>query len=568
MQAPTVANDFLTLVEKSGLLSANQIRKATDRFNFDESMKAESVARTLVRERVLTPFQAERLLEGRYRGFLIDGYRVREILGIGGMGCVYIAEDAKKTKKVALKILSSQHALDAGMLARMKLEAHAGMLIDHPNVVRTLGIGSTGAANYMVMELFRGITMHELVALSGPVKWQMACDMFMQAAEGLQAAHDIDIIHRDIKPANVLIDSEGTTKLLDFGLALLKKDAAEEFSLAMIFGHDCLGTPDYIAPEQIVDSNEVDIRADIYSLGCTFYVALTGRAPFPEKSNSAKLKAHQTKTAVPIRELRPKVPKEVAAIVERMMSRDPDKRPSTAREVIELLKPHAQRRPVKFQFRELITLRAKQARKKENAVTKGAVSGPRSSITSQSWMGNPSHHLAAEVDTFTADDTPAIRQPAPPRTPKEPVETPRRPSRPVAEPRGNVPKGWSLVRLTNNQRIALTRVKTRIGKSGECEVPMHGTCVDDRQCYVEFADNQWKLHQESKAQPTFVNGESQFHVTLKHGATITFSDGSGFRLVNADQEARSVVRRRKLVLFGAFLAVAALAAAGWFFFLQ
>ena len=151
------------------------------------------------------------------------------------MGCVFIAEDSESKEKIALKVLSSQFSTDAGMLARMRLEGWAGMQIDHPNVVRTHRVGSTGAVNFLVMDLKRAISLHEMVALGGPVKPPMACDMFHQAALGIQAAHDCNIVHRDIKPANLLIDHSGQTSVLDFGLALVGSDKAEEFSLAMIF---------------------------------------------------------------------------------------------------------------------------------------------------------------------------------------------------------------------------------------------------------------------------------------------------------------------------------------------
>lgn len=237
------------------------------RFNIPDTATARETAKLLLRGRVLTPFQAERLLEGRYRGLVIDGYRIREVLGFGGMGCVFIAEDPNEDRKVAIKVLSSEHALDAGMLARMKLEAIAGMRLNHPNIIRTYRMNTTGAVHYLVMELFRGISLHELVALFGPLKWPMVCDIALQAAEALKAAHAMGIIHRDIKPANFLIDKDGVARILDFGLAMMNDVPDEEFSLSMVFGHDCLGTPDYIAPEQSRDSRRVDSRADIYSLG-------------------------------------------------------------------------------------------------------------------------------------------------------------------------------------------------------------------------------------------------------------------------------------------------------------
>ncbi|MCA9047152.1 MAG: protein kinase [Planctomycetaceae bacterium] len=554
MDAPTVANEFLELVVKSELLSADQVRRAAEKLEITATVTAESAARRFVRNRLLTPFQAERLLEGRYRGFVIYGYRVREVLGVGGMGCVYIAEDRDKNRKVALKVLSSQHALDAGMLTRMKLEAFAGMHIKHPNVIETYRISSTGAVHYMVMELVRGISLHELVALSGPVKWQMACDMFLQVAEGLHAAHRRGIIHRDIKPANILIDAQGVTKLLDFGLAKIAAKEGEEFSLAMIFGHDCLGTPDYIAPEQAVDSNSVGPTADIYSLGCTFYVALTGRVPFPEKTNAAKIEAQKKKIARPIRDIRPNVPAEVAAIAAKMMAKDPAERYSSAAAVIRELRPFAERREVKFDFRELVTIRAKQAREKDAARKRGsAVRPPRSSITSAAaWIDNSSHHLQAEIDTCASEDTPAIRQPAPPKRQSGSHVTAQQSTvhqdRVAIQTRGNVPSGWFVRLLKTRQKYDITRVKTRIGTAEECEIRLQDSVADSRQCYIEYAGSRWNLRTESLSQPTFVNGHPETFVELRHGSKVTFTDGSGFELLSEGEIARERKFRRNLLL--------------------
>lgn len=577
MQAPTVANEFFQLVLKSKLLSEAQLQQAVEMFDLDESRSARSIARRLVRERVLAPFQAERLLEGRYRGFVIDGYRVREVLGVGGMGCVYIAEDREHNRKVALKVLASQHNTDSGMLARMKLEARAGMEIDHPNVIRTYKIDSTGAVNYMVMELLRGISLHEYVALNGPMKWGMASDIFCQIAEGLQAAHNRQIIHRDIKPANILVAADGEAKLLDFGLAKLADGEGDEFSLAMIFGHDCLGTPDYIAPEQAEDSNNIDQTADIYSLGCTFYVALTGRVPFPQKKNSEKLAGHREGRYRPISDIRRDVPDGLIAIVEKMMARQPQDRFQTARELAAALKPFCKRRDVEFDFRELVTLRAKQARDRDRAQAQGQRrrSSTNSSITSTaSWLNNSSQHLQSELDTMAGEDTPAIRQPDT-RTRRTPSQTAgSRPAPAAAAPRAavsrsvNVPRGWSLQLVKSGRTLPLARVKTRIGTSDECEIRMHGTIADNRQCTVEYENGRWVMRQESRKVPTFVNGRSESFKELGHGSVISFSDGNSLKLVSKDELDRAAERRNKLKavgVIGGSLLVAA-AAVWWLLF--
>lgn len=562
MQAPTVANEFFQLLVKSKLLSEEQLRQAIEALSLDESMPPKTVARTMINNRMLTPFQAERLLEGRYRGFVIDGYRVREVLGIGGMGCVYIAEDHENNRKVALKVLASHHNTDPGMLARLKLEAMAGMKIKHPNVIETYKVDSTGAVNYMVMELMRGISLHELVAIKGPMKWGSACDVFSQIANGLQAAHDNRIIHRDIKPANILIAADGLAKLLDFGLAKVEEGKRDEFSLAMIFGHDCLGTPDYIPPEQAKDSAAVDETADIYSLGCTFYVALTGRVPFPQKKNSEKITAHRTMKPRPIKEIRRDVPDDLIAIIEKMMAKLPADRFQSAAELVTALKPYCKRRPVEFDFRELVTLRARQARDREKTKSDSQRKRPstNSSITSSAgWMGNSSHHLQADLDTLAAGDTPAIRQPAP--GPSRSTQMNSRPAatRGVYSNNRNVPQGWSVRPLKPGRAIALVRVKNRVGTASECELPLKDSVADSRQCYIEFDGTNWVMHQESLKVPTLVDGKNETVKVLKHGSKLSFSDGSGFVLNS--QAGVLGEKKRKRILWIALACTVAVAVA-------
>ncbi len=565
MLVPVAAQDLFQLLEKSGLLTVPQVRKVRDKLDINDRASAEDTARRLVRERVITPFQAERLLEGRYRGLVIDRYRIRELLGFGGMGCVFIAEDPDEDRKVAIKVLSSEHALDAGMLARMKLESIAGMRLDHPNIIKTLRLGSTGAVHFLVMELVRGISLHELVALHGALKWPVACDIALQAAEALRAAHQIGIIHRDIKPANFLIDQEGVARILDFGLAMLGDGADEEFSLSMVFGHDCLGTPDYIAPEQSLDSRSVDGRADIYSLGATLYVALTARVPFPDKANRAKLEAHRTRVPKNVCELRPEIPTEVGAIVARMMEKDPAKRFQSTAELIAALRPHAKRKKIPFDFRELVTLRAKQAKARvENTGRK--LSGPKSSITSASgWLQASGHHFsAAATDSFSREETPSFRQNVTEPARRETVRSSgTAPIRPVSN-KGLAPAGWRLQIAGQKKRASLVRTRYSIGSGSAADFQLNEPGVDDIQCWIEFDGQQWQLRQESKTHPTYVNGRVEAYCALRHGSRLTFGRKSGYRLVCVPQE--QLNRRRLIKAFIAvavFIAVVAMSYAGW-----
>ncbi len=563
MQSPVAAHDFFDLVEKSGLLSALQVRKVQEKLQIDLSLSAEETARRLVREKILTPFQAERLLEGRYRGLVIDGYRIRELLGFGGMGCVFIAEDPQEDRKVALKVMSAEHALDAGMLARLKLEASAGMRLTHPNIVKTYRLDNTGAVHYLVMELIRGISLHELVALFGAIKFPMACDIIMQAAEALQFAHEQGIVHRDIKPANFLIDQSGLARILDFGLALIQDGGEEEFSLSMVFGHDCLGTPDYIAPEQIIDSGSVDKRADIYSLGATFFVALTAHVPFPEKSNKQKLDAHRNKVAKSVCELKPEIPKEVGAIVARMLEKDPAKRFQSMAEVVAALLPFARRKTITFDFRELVTLRAKQAKTRAENQGRKAAAAPKSSITSTAeWLQSNSHHFVVGTDSFGKIETPPARSASRDSSGSEEQQSSSTaPIRPVSF-RGSSPSGWRFEIRGSKHRIPLVKSRNSLGSGASADVRIMEPAVDSLQCWIEYDGQQWQLRQESKSRPTYVNGSVEAYCKLKHGSRLTFGGKTQVRLISLSQEQENH-RRLNLALTGSAILTGAIGLAGF-----
>src|SRR5262245_61196280 len=187
MGTPLVADPFVTLLKKSGLLPPADIASAVQRFDLGDEPVAKDVARAFVRDGLLTRFQAERLLEGRYRGFFIDHYKVLEILGAGGMSCLYLAEDRENGQQVALKVLSDLHKHDAAMLTRLKIEARAGQRLRHSAIIRTDEVHRTddvlGEVWYLVMEYVEGINLEELINLHGPIPAAQACDFIWQAAE-------------------------------------------------------------------------------------------------------------------------------------------------------------------------------------------------------------------------------------------------------------------------------------------------------------------------------------------------------------------------------------------------
>lgn len=319
----------------------------------------------LMLQGLLTRFQADWLLNGTFQEFVIDEFRILAILGTGGMGWLYMGINEQTGEKVAVKLISRN--MDNDYLTRFKMEARAGLKLNHPNIVRTIKLGETEDILYVAMELVEGLSLQELIARQASIPWPQACSLIAQAAAGLQHAHEKNMVHRDIKPGNLLVKKNGEAKLLDFGLALMAKDE-DEFMLAMIAGQGCVGTADYIAPEQTLDSFNVDPRADIYSLGCTLYCALTGTVPFPGESISKKLRAHRTKDARPVRSLKPDVPAAVEAIVAKMMARKPDDRYPSAADVAAALSPHARSSAAPFDFSQVLAQRSEEARQRINAL--------------------------------------------------------------------------------------------------------------------------------------------------------------------------------------------------------
>lgn len=353
---------------KSKILPEEKIQEFLSVSRVQREEDPTELAKLAIRANITTRFQAEEILRGRGRRLRVNDYILLEVLGFGGMGLVYIARHVENGERVAMKILGEQFKHDNGMRARFRVEAKAGMLVDHPKLVKTLELGTRtdlyGQTEFMAMELFEGVTLLEGISFSnGPMKWDATCDVVSQVAQGLGYLHARGMVHRDVKPDNILVDRHGHAKLLDFGLTLTDLNADDdEFSLAMIFGQDCLGTADYIAPEQSVDSMKVDGRADIYSLGCTLYVALTARRPFPRETRQATVAAHRTDPRPRVDTVNPSVPVELVNIIERMMAIDPAKRPANMEEVRELLQPFRRRRNWAFEFQQVLAQRCELKR--------------------------------------------------------------------------------------------------------------------------------------------------------------------------------------------------------------
>jgi uncharacterized protein (TIGR03067 family) len=280
-------------------------------------------------------------------------YRVQELLGVGGMGAVYKAEHLLMERPVALKLINHALTSNPAMIERFRREMKTAGQLRHPNIVMAHDAEQVGDAHFLVMEYVEGTSLARVVADRGPLPVREACAYVRQAAAGLQYAHERGMVHRDIKPQNLMLTPDGEVKILDFGLARFAMETAPQplaslpsttveapgASLTQI--GVVMGTPDYIAPEQARDAHTADIRADIYSLGCTLYDLLAGHAPFSDGTVISKIAAHRERTPRPLTELRSDVPPSLGRVVARMMAKDPAGRYQTPAAVAEALHPFA-----------------------------------------------------------------------------------------------------------------------------------------------------------------------------------------------------------------------------------
>ncbi|MBA4187290.1 MAG: hypothetical protein C0467_04645 [Planctomycetaceae bacterium] len=335
MSVPNSVEELLGLIRRSGVVDERQLNAYLERPKFASGLPAEvqDFLDMMIRDGILTNFQAEQYLLGKSRGFVIGQYKLLERVGVGGMGQVFLCENAVTRKRAAIKVLPPSKADQPSALGRFQREARAAAALEHPNVVRTHQIDQDGDLHFIVMDYIDGSNLMEMVQNFGAMDIARAVSYARQVAAGLDYAFRSKIIHRDIKPGNVLVDRKGVARILDMGLARILTDHADQLTIK----YDdkiVLGTADYVAPEQVANSHSVDGRADIYALGATLYFLLAGHPPFPTGTVSQKLLWHRTKEPTPIRAIRPEVPEGLAAVLAKMMAKDPKARYQTPAQVV------------------------------------------------------------------------------------------------------------------------------------------------------------------------------------------------------------------------------------------
>jgi WD40 repeat protein/tRNA A-37 threonylcarbamoyl transferase component Bud32 len=333
---------FLDVLRESRLLDAKQwaelpaLRRCGD---------VRALARELVRRGWLTPYQANQVARGRGKDLTLGPYVLLEPLGEGGMGQVFKARHPLMKRVVALKLIRAERLQHGDALSRFQREIVAAGRLSHPNVIIAHDAVQVGRTICLVMEFAEGTDLGKLLKQRGPLPVAEACEYVRQAALGLQHAHEQGLVHRDVKPGNLLLtrpggaQAGGVVKVLDLGLARLGTSADEDSATALTGASALMGTPDYMAPEQAGDAHAVDIRADIYSLGCTLYALLTGRAPFAGTQLTQKILAHLSAEPPPLESMRTDVPPALAAVVRRLMAKQAEQRYQTPADVAAALAP-------------------------------------------------------------------------------------------------------------------------------------------------------------------------------------------------------------------------------------
>jgi TolB-like protein len=273
----------------------------------------------------------------------VGSYRLIRPLGRGAMGCVYDALHTRLKRLVAVKLLSGRRGTDLPSLARFQREMEAIGKLDHPNIIRATDAGEVDGVPFLVMEFVDGPDLARVVKVCGSLSTADACEVIRQAALGLQHAYEHGLVHRDLKPSNLLLGQGGVVKVLDLGLALFQGEHAPEEGLTAT--GQLLGTFDYMAPEQAEDTHTVDVRADLYSLGCTLYHFLAGRPPFAgegQRSFRSKMRAHAETPPPPIDRSESPLPAGLEALLARLLAKDPTHRPATPAALAEALAPFAE----------------------------------------------------------------------------------------------------------------------------------------------------------------------------------------------------------------------------------
>ncbi|MBY0524337.1 MAG: serine/threonine protein kinase [Gemmataceae bacterium] len=310
--------------------------------------ESKALTKTLLQRGWLTPYQANQLVPGNVGELVLGSYILLERLGAGGTGQVFKARHQRLDRVVALKLIRRELLTEPEVVARFYREMQLVSQLDHPNVIHAYDAGPAGETHFLAMEFVEGIDLGKLVKQGGAIPVMQACEYIRQAALGLQHIHERGLVHRDIKPHNLIVSRrEGLVKLADLGLARLPHGVNGEVTAAITAAQSTgtltpenamlIGTADYLAPEQALDFHNADIRADIYSLGCTLYFLLAGQPPFAGGNLAQKVTNHLHSKPPDIGQFRKDVPPALVDVLGRMLAKRPEERFQTPAELVKPL---------------------------------------------------------------------------------------------------------------------------------------------------------------------------------------------------------------------------------------
>jgi serine/threonine-protein kinase len=303
-----------------------------------------ALAEYLVAQKILTQFQADRLLQGKTQGFVLGPYTLMDALGSGSMGTVYKAVSKTDSRWYAVKVLPRRSMWNV-RIARRKVRAFEGC--KHPAVVPFVDVGTSGGMHYLTWPLVEGEPLDQVVQRQGKLAPATAAHYVLQAARGLEVCHTQGLFHGLLKPSNLMLGSDGQIRILDLGIgSLLAETEGESLVDTMSSANSMASGLDCASPESIMDPNNLTPTGDQYSLGCVLYYCLAGRYPFPEGTAVEKMMAHQTKEPEAITDVVAGLPAELAAVVEKLMQKKPEARFASTREVIAALEPLAADAPL------------------------------------------------------------------------------------------------------------------------------------------------------------------------------------------------------------------------------
>jgi serine/threonine-protein kinase len=394
---------FVWDLRRSNLIDRGQLDQIVGEYlNKHPGAEPPALAEFLVGKSILTRFQADRLLQGKTQGFVLGPFTLMDALGQGSMGTVYKALSKTDHKWYAVKVLPRRSMWNV-RLARRKVRQFEQC--KHPAVVPFVDVGTAGGMHYLAWPMVEGETLEHIVRQQGKLSIPQAVAYAVQAAEGLEVCHMQNLFHGLLKPSNLMVGSDGQMRILDLGIGcLLAESEGESLVDTMSTANSVSSGLDCASPESIMDPTNLTSIGDQYSLGCVLYFCLTGQYPFPDGTAVEKMMAHQTKQPPSVASLRPEIPAELVAVIERLMQKAPADRFPNSADVLAALRPFAGAMPANGRP----ALRTGQPREPR--------SGP---VVPETTRSQPKATLAAPpaIPEVPRPPSPVERKPASPRAP-------------------------------------------------------------------------------------------------------------------------------------------------------